>query len=97
VNVLVVFYPFAMSSKTLGYAAERRMMVVGRCKQCGRQAKTFASDLAGYYGKHKDYRSVKFRCTECDPGTCDIHLEPDGFDRMAERVVWRPVVMKDRQ
>lgn len=73
------------------------MVVVGRCKQCSREAKAFASDLAGVYGRHKDYRTVRFRCSQCDPGTCEINLELDGFDRVPERIVWRPVKIKDRQ
>lgn len=86
-----------MPDRTLGYAAEKRMMVVGRCKQCGRDAKAFASDLASVYGRQKDYRTLQFKCTKCDPGTCQINLEPDGFDRVPERIVWRPVRVKDRQ
>ncbi|KQO79451.1 hypothetical protein ASF29_23360 [Rhizobium sp. Leaf262] len=73
------------------------MMVVATCRQCKRQAKAFASDLSGVYGRHKDYRTMKFRCEQCSPGACDITLEPDGFDRAPERIVWRPVKVKDRQ
>lgn len=86
-----------MPDKSLGYAAEKRMVVVGRCKHCKREAKAFASDLAGVYGRQRDYRTIRFRCTECDPGACEIYLQPDGFDRVPERIVWRPVKVKDRQ
>ena len=85
-----------MPDRTLGYAAERRMVVVGRCKQCGREAKAFASDLSSVLGKMKDYRTVRFRCTQCDPGTCEVHLEPHGFDRQPQQIIWRPVVEKGR-
>lgn len=91
------FYSLAMPDRSLGYAAEKRMMVVATCKQCKREAKAFASDLAGVYGRHRDYRTIRFRCSQCDPGACEIYLQPDGFDRVPERVVWRPVVVKDRQ
>lgn len=83
-----------MPDRTLGYASERRMMVVARCKQCGREAKAYAWDLATYYGKQRDYRSIRFRCKECDPGTCNISLEPNDFDRVPERIVWKPVKVK---
>ncbi|MNE59457.1 hypothetical protein D3C80_1545500 [compost metagenome] len=76
-----------MPDRTLGYAAEERMVVVGRCKQCRREAKAFARDLAGVYRRQKDYRTVLFRCSQCDTGTCEINLEPDGFDRVPERIV----------
>lgn len=83
-----------MPDRTLGYAASRRMMVVGRCKQCDRTAKAFAHDLSSHLGKFKDYRTVKFRCTQCDPGTCEVYLEPYGFDRQPQQIVWKPVVHK---
>ena len=96
-NVLSLFYRPDMPDRSLGYAAEKRMMVVATCKQCKREAKAFANDLAGVYGRHRDYRTIKFRCQQCDPGACEIHLQPDGWDRVPERIVWRPVVVKDRQ
>lgn len=96
-DVHYTFYPDPMPDRSLGYAAEKRMMVVASCKQCKREAKAFANDLAGVYGRHRDYRTIKFRCSQCDPGACDIFLQPDGFDRVPERIVWRPVVVKDRQ
>ncbi len=83
-----------MPDCSLGYAAERRMVVVARCKQCGREAKAYARDLATHYGKHRDYRTLKFRRAEYDPGTCIISLEPVDFNRVSERIVWKPVKVK---
>lgn len=96
-NVPLMFYSGPMPDRSLGRASEKRMMVVATCKQRKREAKAFASDLASVYGRHRDYRSIKFRCSQCDPGACEIHLQPDGWDRVPERIVWRPVVVKDRQ
>ncbi len=70
------------------------MLIVARCKQCGREAKAYAWDLASQYGKHRDYRTIRFRCKQCDPGTCDITSEPVDFERVAERIVWKPVRVK---
>lgn len=83
-----------MPDRSLGYAAERRMIVVARCKQCRREAKVYARDLATHYGKHRDYRTIRFSCQQCDPGTCSVSLEPIDFDRVNERVVWKPVKVK---
>lgn len=96
-RVPVLFYPHRMPDRSLGYAAEKRMLVVATCKQCKRQARALARDLASVYGRHRDYRSIRFRCSQCDPGACDIHQVPDGWDRVPERIVWKPVVIKDRQ
>jgi hypothetical protein len=79
---------------TLGKALRHNMLVVATCRDCERQARFLARDLATFYGHGRDPFSLKFRCTECDKHNCKITLMDNPYDRTPETIVWRPVKVK---
>lgn len=79
---------------TLGKAGRHNMLVLAECRQCGRQAKFLAQDLAGFYGHAKDPWSLPFRCEECNTRNCKVTLTESNFERKHEIVVWRPVKVR---
>ena len=81
---------------TLGKAGRHRMLVMAECRLCGRQAKFFAEELAVFYGRGRDPRTLKFRCEPCGTTDCIITLAQHSFERKQETVVWRPVRVKGR-
>ncbi|WP_454287838.1 hypothetical protein [Rhizobium arsenicireducens] len=84
----------AVSIDTLGKAVRHHMLVVATCKQCERQARFLASDLAGLYGHGRDPRTLPFRCKACDLRGCRITVMESPFDRTHETIVWRPVKVR---
>jgi hypothetical protein len=80
---------------TLAKAGRHNMIVVAECRQCGRQAKFLARDLATFYGHAREPSSLPFRCETCDRRDCKVFLAESNFDRNHEITVWRP--MKIRQ
>jgi transcription elongation factor Elf1 len=81
---------------TLGKAGRHRMLVVAECRRCGRRAQFYAEELATFYGRGRDPLSLKFRCTPCASTHCSITLIEQSFERTHEKIVWRPVKVKER-
>jgi ribosomal protein L37E len=79
---------------TLGRAARYRMLVVAKCRHCGRQAHFYAEELAAHYGRGRDPRTLKFRCQSCKASNCRITVTEQHFERHHEMIVWRPVKVK---
>ena len=79
---------------TLGKAGRHNMLVLAECRLCGRQAKFYAEELATFYGRGRDPRTLKFRCKACNQTRCKISLTEQSFERTAEMIVWRPVKVK---
>lgn len=80
--------------ETLGQAARHRMLVRAECRRCGRQATFYADELATYYGRGRDPRTLKFRCEKCQTTQCRIAIIEQSFERNHEMIVWRPVKVK---
>lgn len=80
---------------TLGKAGRHQMLVVAECRLCGREAKFYAEELASFYGRGRDPRTLKFRCKPCNDIKCRITLTEQGFERQREMIVWRPVRVKE--
>lgn len=95
-DVLVLFKIVAMTRTidTLGKALRHNMLVVATCRDCQRQARFTASDLAKFYGQGRDPHSLKFRCTHCDNRNCKVTIMDNPYDRTPETVVWRPVKIR---
>ncbi len=80
---------------TLGKAGRHRMLVLVECRLCGRQARFYAEELATFYGRGRDPQTLKFRCTACRNRRCRITLTEQSFERPVDRVIWRPVRIRD--
>ncbi|NBB48955.1 hypothetical protein GVN24_11790 [Rhizobium sp. CRIBSB] len=95
-DVLVLFSIVGMTRTidTLGKALRHNMLVVATCRDCQRQARFTASDLAKFYGQGRDPHSLKFRCTHCDNRNCKVTIMDNPYDRTPEMVVWRPVKIR---
>lgn len=95
-DVLFMFTSSYMTQAldTLGKALRHNMLVVVTCRDCERQARFLARDLATFYGHGRDPYSLKFRCTECNKHNCKITLMDSPYDRTPETIVWRPVKVK---
>jgi hypothetical protein len=95
-DVLVMFEPSQMAQAldTLGKAVRHNMLVVATCRDCEREARFLARDLATFYGHGRDPHSLKFRCTACDRHNCKITMMDNPYDRTPETIVWRPVKVK---
>lgn len=79
---------------TIGKASIHKLIVVVECKSCGRQARFLSKDLAGVYGHSRDPRTLPFRCEKCDTYECRIMMEFPDFDRVREKIIWKPVKVK---
>ncbi|ATU94456.1 hypothetical protein B5P45_09725 [Phyllobacterium zundukense] len=78
--------------KTLGQAARQGMLVQVMCRKCEKTGFFVASDLATVNGHGRTFRSLKFRCRECDVVDCEAIPFEDDRDRVnKKRIVWRPV------
>lgn len=95
-DVLVSFKIVAMTRTldTLGKAIRHNMLVVATCRDCQRQGRFLATDLATFYGHGRDPHSLKFRCTHCNTRNSKITLMDNPYDRTPETIVWRPVKVK---
>lgn len=95
-DVLVLFNVIGMTSAidTLGKALRHNMLVVATCRDCQRQGRFLAKDLASFYGHGRDPFSLKFRCTPCDTRNCKVTIMDNPYDRTPETIVWRPVKVK---
>lgn len=82
------------SINTLSKAARYNMLLVVRCRRCGKEARFLASDLIKFYSPGRSLDSLPFKCRECD--VVDNHIRPMEFmnDRTRETIVWRPVKVK---
>ncbi|WP_133624797.1 hypothetical protein [Phyllobacterium brassicacearum] len=80
--------------KTLEDAARHGMLVRVTCRKCGKVGVFVASDLATVNGHGRTFKSLKFRCRECDVVDCEVMPFEDDRDRVhANRIIWRPVQM----
>lgn len=95
-DVLVLFKIIAMTRTldTLGKALRHNMLIVATCRDCGREARFRAADLATFYGHGRDPYSLKFRCTACDKRNCKVTIMDSPYDRTPETIVWRPMKVR---
>lgn len=80
--------------RTLYDATRHNMFVVANCRDCKRQARFLAGDLAGMFGYGKSPYELKFKCSVCDTRNCAVTLDFSDFDHKHETVVWRPTKIK---
>lgn len=80
--------------RSLADAARHGMFVVATCRDCKREARFLASDLAEMFGYGRSLSGLRFKCTRCDSRNCEVKPELPGFERQHETVVWRPVKVK---
>ncbi len=66
------FVLMARTIKTLGQAAQHRMLVRSRCRKCDKAASFTAGSLAGIFGHGREIRSLKFRCKDCNSTDCEV-------------------------
>ncbi|MBZ9654664.1 hypothetical protein [Phyllobacterium lublinensis] len=77
--------------KTLGEAARHGMLVRVTCRKCEKVGFFIASDLATVNGHGRTFKSLKFRCKECNVVDCEVMPFEDDRDRVhTNRVIWRP-------
>ncbi|MDX1059951.1 hypothetical protein GOL74_28245 [Sinorhizobium medicae] len=79
---------------TIGKASIHKLIVVVEGKSCGKQARFLSKDLAGVYGHSRDPRTLPFECQKCDTYDCRIMMEFPDFDRVREKIIWRPMKVK---
>lgn len=77
-------------TQTVRSAAEMRLLVTVRCRDCANAASFLATDLATVCKPEKPLEALGFRCKECTSRLFDVETRELDRDRRPSIIVWRP-------